>query len=82
MVNYRQTAQIAVDFKKVSALAVDADDRIYVAGDMSLCRFSPQGRLEKRIALSYPPTCLTVGNRQHLAAGADLRGFRRSCGSL
>lgn len=75
MVDYRQTAKIPVDFKKVSALAVDADDRIYVAGDMALCRFSPQGKLEKRIALSYPPTCVTVGNRQHIEAGRIYVGF-------
>ena len=75
MVHYRQTGQIAVDFKKVSALAVDADDRIYVAGDKSLCRFSPQGKLEMRIALSYEPTCLTVANRQHLAPGRIYVGF-------
>ena len=75
MVDYRQTAKIVLDFKKVSALAVDADDRIYVAGDMSLCRFSPQGRLEKRIALPYQPTCLTVGNRQHFVPGRIYVGF-------
>ena len=72
---YRQTAQIAVDFKKVSALAVDADDRIYVAGDKSLCRYSPQGKLEKRIPLRYEPTCLTVGNRQHVVPGQIYVGF-------
>jgi len=75
MVSYRQTAQIAVDFKKVSALAVDADDRIYVAGDKSFCRFSPQGKLELRMVLSYEPTCLTVANRQHLAPGRIYVGF-------
>ncbi len=75
LVNYRQTGQIAVDFKKVSALAVDAEDRIYVAGDKSLCRFSPQGTLEKRLALSYEPTCLTVANRQHMAPGRIYVGF-------
>ena len=75
MVDYRQTAKIAVDLKNVSALAVDADDRIYVAGDMSLCRFSPQGKLEKRIPLSYPPTCVTVGNRQHFQPGRIYVGF-------
>ena len=69
MVDYRQTGQIPVEFKKVSALAVDADDRIYVAGDKSLCRFSPQGSLELRIALSDEPTCLAVANRQHLVPG-------------
>ena len=74
-VGYVQTAQIKVDFKKVSALAVDADDRIYVAGDKSLCRFSPQGKPEMRIALPYEPTCLTVANRQHLAPGRIYVGF-------
>ncbi len=74
-VDYLQSAQIAVDLKKVSALAVDADDRIYVAGDKSLCRFSRQGQLEKRIELSDEPTCLTVGNWQHISPGRIYVGF-------
>ncbi len=75
IVNFREAAKIATDFKKVSALAVDEEDRIYVAGDMSMCRFSPQGKLEMRIALPYPPTCLTVANRHHLAPGRIYVGF-------
>ena len=75
IVNYRQTAQFAVNFKKISALAVDSDDRIYVAGDKSFCRFSPQGKLEMRVALSYEPTCLTVADQHHLAPGRIYVGF-------
>ena len=62
--------------KKVTALAVDADDRIYVAGDKCFCRYSPEGRLEGRsVPLAFEPTCLTVGNRQHLAPGRIYVGF-------
>ncbi len=75
MVAYHQTGQVPVDFKKVTALAVDAEDRIYVAGDKSLYRFSPQGALELRIALSAEPTCLAVANRQHMVAGRIYVGF-------
>ena len=75
MVTYTQTAQIPVDLKKVSALAVDADDRIYVAGDRSLRRFSPQGTPELRLALLGEPTCLAVANRQHMAPGRIYVGF-------
>ena len=74
-VDYRQTAHFAVDFKKVSAMAVDSDNRIYVAGDKSFCRFSPQGQLETRIALADEPTCMTVANWQHLAPGRIYVGF-------
>ena len=35
VVGYHETAKVGVDFKKVSGLAVDAEDRIYVAGDRS-----------------------------------------------
>ena len=75
MVKYSQTAQIAVDYKKVLALAIDADDRIYVAGDKSFCRFSPDGNRDIRVALSDEPTCLNVGNRQHMAPGRIYVGF-------
>ena len=74
-VDYRQTAQIAVNLKKVTALAVDGDDRIYVAGDKLLCRFSRQGQLEMRIELSDEPTCLAVGNWQHIKPGRIYVGF-------
>lgn len=75
IVRYSQTAEIALDFKKVSALAVDAEDRIYVAGDKSLCCYSPQGRLEMRIPLSNEPTCVTVASQQHFAPGRIYVGF-------
>ena len=74
-VTYRPTAKIAVDFQKVSGLAVDAEDRIYVAGDAALCRYSREGKFEKRIRLSYPPTCLTVAGRQHMVPGRIYVGF-------
>jgi hypothetical protein len=72
---YRQAAEFPVDMKKPAALAVDSDGRIYVAGDMCLCRYSPSGRLEERVALAFEPTCLAVGNHQHIVPGRIYVGF-------
>ena len=74
-VQYKQIAQIAIDLGKVVAMAVDADDHIYVAGDKSLCRVSPDGTFETRIALTSEPTCLTVSNRHHIEPGRIYVGF-------
>jgi hypothetical protein len=73
-VKYQRTGKFAVDMKKVAALAVDADDRIYVAGDACLCRYSPDGRLEWR-TLMFEPTCLAIGGRQHFMPGRIYVGF-------
>jgi hypothetical protein len=74
-IKYRQTADFAVEMKKVAAIAVDSADRIYVAGDNCLCRYSPSGRLENRTTLLFAPTCLAIGGRQHLYPGRIYVGF-------
>jgi len=74
-IGYRQTAKITVDLKNVTALAVDPDGRIYVAGDKCLCRYAAAGRLETRIALPFEPKCLTIASRQHIAPGRIYVGF-------
>jgi hypothetical protein len=74
-ISYRQTAEFAVDLKKVTGLSVDDDGRIYVTGDMCVCRYSPDGLLGDRIALSFEPTCVAIGNRQHIAPGRIYVGF-------
>lgn len=74
-ISYRPTVAFAVDLKNATALAVDADDRIYVAGDACLCRYSPGGLLEDRISLSFPPTCVAIGNRDHIVPGRIYVGF-------
>jgi hypothetical protein len=72
---YHQAAEFAVDMKKVTALAVGPDDRIYVAGDTCFCRYSPSGRLEARTALTFEPTCLAISGRRHGATGRIYVGF-------
>ncbi len=74
-INYWRTAKFDVDMKKVAALAVDADNHIYVVGDRCLCRYSTDGRQESRITLMFEPTCLTIGGRQHLVPGRIYVGF-------
>jgi DNA-binding beta-propeller fold protein YncE len=74
-INYQRTGKFAVDMKKVAALAVDADDRIYVAGDSCFCRYWPDGRLESRTKLTFEPTCMVIGGRQHIVPGRIYVGF-------
>ncbi len=73
-IKFKQTGQFAVDMQKPAGLAVDADGRIYVAGDKCLCRYAPDGRLEDRIPLTFAPTCVAVGQR-HVVDGRVYVGF-------
>lgn len=82
LVRYRQAAEIATGFAQVRALAVGADDRIWVGGDRAVRCFAPDGARHAEIILGGEPNCLaTVGGRlyvgleEHLEV-FDLRGTR------
>ncbi len=74
-ITYRQTTEFPVELKKAAGLAVDTEGRIYVAGDSCFCRYSPAGVLEKTVPLLFEPTCLAVGNGQHIVPGRIYVGF-------
>ena len=65
LIGYEQTAEITVPLQKVRALAVDADDRIYVGGDRAILVFSPEGVKQREIPLRGEPTCLAVAGKGH-----------------
>jgi len=60
LVGYVERATIPVAMKTPRALAVGADERIYVAGDQTIQIFQADGQLDGEIKLEAEPTCLTV----------------------
>jgi len=61
MIDYRQVAAIATEIRVPRALAVDADNRIYVGGDKIIRRYSATGVWQADFPLSAEPRCLAVG---------------------
>ena len=53
-------APIPTGLERSRAIAIDSEDRLYVAGDKVVRVFTPGGGLERVIALSEEPRCLTV----------------------
>jgi hypothetical protein len=69
MIGYRETAGFTVPFRESRAIAVDREERIYVAGDRGIAIFSPDGQKLSDIALKGEPRCLAVGGPEHGAPG-------------
>ena len=65
MIGYRETAGFAVPFRVPRAMAVDSQDRIYVAGDRGMAVFSSNGGKLSEIALNDEPHCLAIGSAAH-----------------
>jgi hypothetical protein len=75
VIGYEQTAEIAVPLREVRALAVDADDRIYVGGDRAILVFSSAGVKEREIPLRGEPKCLAVAGKGHAFPGRLYAGM-------
>lgn len=69
MIGYREAGGFAVPFREARALAVDSQDRIYVAGDRGVAIFSADGAKLSEIPLNDQPQCLAVGSAQHIVPG-------------
>ncbi len=69
MLDYHQTAAYPITLKGPRALAVDADDEIYVGGDRAVVRYSRVGQELSQIRLEGEPRCLAVGNAEHVVPG-------------
>ncbi len=70
LILYRQVGKtIETDFLVTNAIAVDAEGRIYVAGDTKIAVFMPDGALVKEFELDMEPTCLTVDNGGTIIVG-------------
>jgi hypothetical protein len=69
LIQYRQTAEIAVPLRQVRALAVGPDDRLYVGGDRAICVLTLDGAKQAEFALGGEPRCLAVGSSEHVTPG-------------
>ena len=69
LIGYQQMAEIRVGMQQVRALAVGADDRIYVGGDKAIHVFSADGAKLAEIALGGEPQCVAVAGQDHAFPG-------------
>jgi len=69
LIRYQQTGEIRVPMREVRALAVGADDRIYVGGDKAIHVFSAAGAKVAEIVLRSEPQCLAVAGQDHAFPG-------------
>lgn len=76
LVHYRQTAEIAVNFREPRGVAVDAEDRIVVAGDKGLAVFDRDGTKRADYPLTDEPRCLAVAGPHHAFPGRIYVGMK------
>lgn len=67
---YRQTRQWGTSVGRPAGLAVDAQDRIYVAGEKSIQIFSISGASLGQWALKEPACCITVAGPNQVQPGS------------
>lgn len=69
LIAYRQTITLPLAIKEPRGLAVDEQDRIYVAGDRRVEVFAPDGTKSHQYDLDDQPRCLAVAGSHHVFPG-------------
>jgi len=69
LLTYEEVRQLYIPGKRLRALAVDADDRLYVASDSTLSIYDQQWKLQFRFPLDTLINCLAVDDEQQIYAG-------------
>ncbi|MBI3910144.1 MAG: hypothetical protein HY320_04335 [Armatimonadetes bacterium] len=69
LIKYREVGRINTGFQQARGIAVDAEGRLYVAGDQAVAVFGADGVQQSAIPLTTPPRCLAVGADGTLYAG-------------
>lgn len=69
LVQFKQTAQFAVDMEQVRAVDAVPTGKIFVAGDQAIFVFSEAGKELQRIACEGRPACLEVADEKHAHPG-------------
>jgi len=85
LIKYDEAAPIEPGLKELRGLAVDAADRLYVAGDEAIAVFGKEGKREGEIKAGAPPRCLAlaadgtlyVGMKDHVRV-FDAKGERKA----
>ena len=66
LIQYRQTATIAVPLGEPTAVAVGPEDLIFVAGDQAVLAFDAQGKKINQFSLKGRPRCIAVAGQPPL----------------
>ncbi|MBM4040712.1 MAG: hypothetical protein FJ290_19585 [Planctomycetes bacterium] len=85
LIGYEEAAAIEPGLKEPRGIAVDAEDRLYVAGDELVVVFNKEGKREGEVKVGAAPRCLAVAAdgtlyvamRDHVAA-FDAKGERKA----
>ncbi|WP_182868172.1 NHL repeat-containing protein [Rhodopirellula sp. JC639] len=69
LIQYEQTREFSVSMAQPRGISVGPEDQIYVAGDQTVGVYRPDGTTLAMIPTEGRPSCLAVGNDQHVAPG-------------
>lgn len=69
-ISHQETQQIPVDIEVLRAVALDAEDQIYVSGKNKLLIYNPQGQILQEIATGIEAFCMTISEQGQIYLGA------------
>lgn len=69
-ISHQETQQIPVDIEVLRAVALDAEDQIYVSGKNKLLIYNPKGQILKEIATGMEAFCMTISEQGQIYLGA------------
>ncbi len=69
LIKYKEINKIKTGLQKIFAIAIDSNDRIYIAGDKSIRIFDDKGNILSEIKLPDFATCLTVADNGNIYLG-------------
>ncbi len=76
LIQFRQTAEIAVALDQARGVAVGPEDRIYAVGDKALQIFESSGASHGQFSLKDEPRCVAVGGVHHAFPGRTYIGMK------
>lgn len=66
LIKYKEIGKIKTNLQNASAIAIDSENRIYVAGDKLIRIFNDKGDKLSEIKLSDNATCLTIADNRNI----------------
>jgi len=69
LISHQETQQIPVDIEVLRAVALDAEDKIYVSGKNKLLIYNPQGQILQEIATEMEAFCMAISEEGKLYLG-------------
>ncbi|QDV41794.1 hypothetical protein Enr13x_16370 [Stieleria neptunia] len=69
LIQFRQTEEIKVQMDEVRGICVGPADKLYIAGDQAVAVYSQDGVELATIRTDGEPSCVAIGNDQHVSPG-------------